>query len=104
MTLEPNTRLLLRADGTSEVLPSRLTIREIETLIGATILDSLNLTFDDDRRVELVMCLDDLGMKKGLPFNEEATKLYHARCLPGTTHRIRGDVVIAPDADFAPPY
>ena len=103
ITLTPSSRIVLRADGTWENLPRPVSIQEIEALIGATVLDSVNLTFDGDRRVELVMCLDDLGHHKDLPFNDEATDPYRARCLPGTTHRIRGDVVIVPDSDFARP-
>jgi len=47
-----------------------------------------------------VMIVDDAGHQKGLPVNAAATALYHARCLPGTTHQIVGDVVIVPDSDF----
>ena len=33
------------------------------------------------------------------PDNPRATELYHATCLPGTTHRIVGDVAIVTDAE-----
>lgn len=36
-----------------------------------------------------------------LPVNAIATALYHANCIPGTTHQIVGDVFICPDNDFA---
>jgi hypothetical protein len=48
-----------------------------------------------------VMLVDDIGAAKKLPVNVEATRLYHLNCRPGTTHEIRGDVVIVPDEDFA---
>lgn len=34
------------------------------------------------------------------PVNELATALYHANCRPGTTHKIVGDVYVAPDSDW----
>jgi hypothetical protein len=46
------------------------------------------------------MTLDELGYKKNLPVNLEATKLYHSVCIPGTTHQILGDVFVSPDSDF----
>jgi hypothetical protein len=47
------------------------------------------------------MLVDDLGHQKMLPPNVTATKLYLERCKPGTTHIIRGDVIIVPDSDFS---
>jgi hypothetical protein len=46
------------------------------------------------------MFVDDLGYSRGLPDNAEATGLYHRVCKAGTTHRIKGDVVIGSDEDF----
>ncbi|WP_233854147.1 hypothetical protein [Paraburkholderia sp. HD33-4] len=89
-------RRLIRADGTETPIPLPMTIREVADLIGATTLDSVNLAHGE------VMILDDLGCERGLPVNATATAMYHARCVPGTTWPILGDVVIAPDADFAP--
>ena len=63
-------------------------------LIEAEVLDTVNLR---DGRVMLV---DDLGHSKGAALNPEATKLYHSVCRPGTTHQIRGAVVVALDRDF----
>lgn len=88
--------------------------KAIEALIGAQFVDTVNLR---DGRVMLV---DDKGYEtdpittevdgvsfielrttKALkPVNVEATKLYHAVCIPGTTHQIVGDVAICLDADF----
>jgi hypothetical protein len=62
--------------------------------IGADCLDTVRLS--NGR----VMIVDDAGHSRGLPVNVEATKLYHARCIPGTTHQILGDVLIVNDADF----
>lgn len=87
---------LLRTDGTQTTIgfAKPNLIRECEKLIGADVLDTVNLR---DGRVMLV---DDLGHQKGLPDNAQATALYHAICRPGTTHRIVGDAVIARDKDF----
>ena len=47
------------------------------------------------------MVVDDDGYSKGLLDNLEATALYHKVCKPGTTHQIKGDVVIGRDEDFS---
>ncbi|MGH7462669.1 MAG: hypothetical protein ACREMA_16800, partial [Longimicrobiales bacterium] len=59
-------------------------------------LDTVNLR-DEGRHV---MLLDDLGHHKQLPVNQKASELYWSVCRPGTTHTIRGDVVIVRDDDF----
>lgn len=86
---------VIRADGREE----RINVRfgEIETLIGARGVDSVNLR---DGRVMLV---DDLGhvIEPRRPVNHKATALYHGVCRPGTTHQIVGDVAIVVDADCA---
>lgn len=87
-------RQLIRADGTTQDLPARATISEIQRLIGARSLDTVNL------RDGTVMWVDDLGHQHGLPVNAEGTRLYHSICYPGATHEIVGDVVVTPDADF----
>ena len=50
-----------------------------------------------------VMLVHDMGhiLPEPLPVNPGATAAYHAVCIPGTTHQIRGTVVIVPDEDFA---
>ena len=48
-----------------------------------------------------VMLIHDLGHPFLLPINPGATAAYHATCVPGTTHEIRGVAVIVPDEDFA---
>ncbi len=89
------TRKIFRADGAQEELSGPQSIGRISDLIGADTLDTVNM------RDRYVMLVDDAGIAKNLPINAEATRRYHAVCRPGTTHQIRGDVVIAPDADFA---
>jgi hypothetical protein len=92
-------RALIKADGTRRELTPPVSIQSIRVLIGADTLDTVNL-----RHLGYpmhVMLVDDLGHKKGLPVNVEATKLYHANCYPGTKHQIRGDAVVVLDDDFA---
>jgi len=91
--MKRKTRILIRADGTEQPLDKAQTIEQIRQLIGATALDSVNLR----DRFGHVMFVDDLGHDKQLPVNAKATELYHAICIPGTTHQIRGDVVVVPD-------
>lgn len=93
-------RRLLRADGTTLDFEVPKSMDEIRALIGTDcdLTDSVML-FDRKH----VMILDDRGHHKELPVNEAATNLYLSRCAPGTRWVIRGNVVIVPDADFAPP-
>lgn len=91
-------RALIKADGTRRELTAPVSIRSILELIGADTLDTVNLRHLG--QPTHVMLLDDAGHAKGLPVNVEATTLYHANCRPGTTHEIRGDVVVVPDMDF----
>ena len=109
-------RKLIRTDGTSMDLPSRLSSAEIRTLIGVETLGTVNL-----RHMGAplhVMLIDDEGYESQLvekrpghfelrpvrarkPVNVEATRLYHLNCIPaGMTHQIVGDVVVVPDDDF----
>ena len=90
----------IKADGTEVTLDKPISIREVNELIGADTLDTVNLR-DKHRHVMLV---DDAFMDKGLAVNHKATALYWSVCRPGTTHQIRGDVVIVPDADFGGPF
>jgi len=83
--------MLIKTDGTEQEvnLPSgRQKYAEIERLIGAACLDSVNLR--DGR----FMMVDDLGHQQELAPNAKATALYHSVCVPGTTHQIVGDVVV----------
>ena len=94
-------REVIRASGFVEPLPAECVgqIRRIAKLIGAESLDSVSLRHLG--RPAMVMLVDDLGHQRLRPVNDGATDLYHANCVPGTTHLIRGDVVICPDGDFA---
>lgn len=103
----------LRTSGKGEEhrIPKAEWLQHIHRLIHAETVDTVNLR---DGRVMLV---NDNGyatraVESGprtttlvptralLPFNEEATRLYHSICIPGTTHRIVGDVAIIRDADL----
>lgn len=88
---------LIKTDGTEEQIEFN-GIPGASKAINADTLDTVNL------RDGKVMLVDDIGLKKGLPVNAKATEIYHGICRPGTTHQIVGDVVIALDADFGPPY
>jgi hypothetical protein len=87
----------IRVDGTHETtrVDGDNWLKQIEQLIGANCLDSVDLR--DGR----LMFVADLAYLRGLPDNAEATGLYHRVCKPGTTHRIKGDVVIGKDEDFS---
>jgi CBS domain-containing protein len=101
MSTKPWSRHLIRADGTLSPIERPLSMREIATLIGADTLDTVMLRALG--RPLMVMVVDDLGIDKDLPVNPIATAMYRLQCLPGTTHQIRGDVVITFDDDFAGP-
>ncbi|CAN5300941.1 hypothetical protein BH10PSE16_BH10PSE16_01360 [soil metagenome] len=92
-------RQLIRADGTKLDLPNARSIEQHRKMLNANTLDTVTLHHMGQPRH--VMLIDDIGHDKKLPVNAEATRLYHANCSPGTTHTIRGDVIVAPDADFA---
>lgn len=122
--VQDRSRRLIKTDGTIVPYPNPVPNADIPALIGAEVLDTVNLRHFgyplmvmsiDDRAYETEMV--DHGMKRGplgdarhletrptkalKPVNEIATALYHANCYPGTTHQILGDVFIAPDDDFA---
>jgi hypothetical protein len=99
MHMSALSRKVIRVDGSEELLASPQTIQQIEKLISADYLDTVNMG-DANRHV---MLLDDLGYDKQLPVNQKASDLYWSVCKPGTTHTIRGDVVIVPDDDFGSP-
>ena len=92
-------RKVIRVDGSEQLLDRPHSIREINSLIGANGLDTVQLRHLG--RPAHVMLVDDTGMVDGKPVNEAATKLYWANCRPGTTHPICGDVVVVPDGDYA---
>lgn len=87
-------RVFLAADGRQEDIPQPMNMTQICAKLGADCLDTVNL------RDGTVLIVDDQGYQKGAPANEAATLAYWSVCKPGTTHVIRGDAVIVPDADF----
>lgn len=94
------TRRIIRTDGKEvELTIERPTTMQIRALIGAKVLDTVQLRHLG--RPTQIMFVDDLAHINELPINEKATALYLANCYPGTTHVIRGDVLIAFDQDFA---
>jgi hypothetical protein len=92
-------RKLYRTDGSAHDLPAGQSIEALRKLIGAEALDTVMLPMLG--RPLHVMLVDDEGYRKYLPVNVKATELYLAHCVPGTKFKIRGDVVIVPDEDFA---
>lgn len=92
-------RALLRVTGGAQHFASPLPLDAIRALLGAEYLDTVCLHHMGPPLH--VMCVDDLGHRKGLPVNIEATRLYWRNRAAGTDHVIRGDVFIAPDDDFA---
>jgi hypothetical protein len=92
------TRRVIRTDGTETMLDRPVSFDEICSLIGAVGLDTVALRHLGDPLQ--VMLVDDLGHVHGRkPVNPKATALYHANCVPGTTHEIVGDVAIIFDDD-----
>jgi hypothetical protein len=91
---------ILRTDGAVENCAEVCSISRIRELINAPSgLDTVSLHHLGPPL--MVMLIDDTGFLDGRPVNPKATALYHANCLPGTTHPICGDVFICPDDDFA---
>ncbi len=103
---------IIRTSGKREqhTAPRDSVIEWVHGAIGAETLDTVNLRdgrvmmLDDNgyesRAVELVPGHTELQPVRPLkPDNAEATKLYHAVCVPGTTHKIVGDVAIVIDAE-----
>lgn len=97
---------IIRTDGTEEKL--ELESPDLRELIGAVDIEFVNL------RDGTVMVVDEMGyetkaiihspghielrpVKARKPYNKKATALYWKICIPGTTHRIVGDVVIFRD-------
>lgn len=105
--------LIIRTDGTEEWRTDKPTSDVVHAAIGAELFDTVLL----DKKAMTVMLVDDEGydtepvdhgngvielkcVRARKPVNERATRLYHAVCLPGTTHQIVGDVAIVNDNDF----
>lgn len=103
---------IIRTSGRREqhTVPVDRLMQWVHRAIDAETLDTVSLR--DGR----VMMLDDKGYESELvelepghselrpiravkPENAEATKLYHAICIPGTEHKIVGDVAIVIDRE-----
>ena len=92
------TRRVIRTDGTETLLDQPVSCDEVCSLIDAAGLDTVALRHLGDPLQ--VMLVDDLGhVEARKPVNPKATALYHANCVPGTTHEIVGDVAIIFDDD-----
>lgn len=88
---------VIRVDGTETVCDGKVSIAEIQRIIGCDCLDTVRV--GPDR--ELTMFIDDTGMIDGKPVNPKATTLYHAVCRPGNSYSIHGNVVIVPAGGLA---
>jgi hypothetical protein len=97
MTQKRGEYLIIRVDGSEEVVTGKPTLEKVYAAIGCECIDTVLL----DRASETLMMVDDTGMIDGRPINAKATKLYHSVCRPGTVHSIHGDVAIVNDGDFA---
>lgn len=104
---------ILRANGERETrrYGTRNLLSSIKDDIGCQTVDTVNLrdgrvmlVGDDGYETEIVVHPDGAELrptKARKPVNAAATKLYWAVCVPGTTHKIVGDVAIVKDEDFA---
>ena len=90
-----------RVTGIVEVNLGKPTISAVSAAIGANGLDTVNLRDAQGRITGVVMMVDDTGFIDGKPANPTATAIYHAQCVPGTTHPICGDAAFVNDMDFA---
>ena len=114
--VEQGTILIIRTDSTEQVIKrtGKGTLDKVKQAINARGLDFVRIGKADWS--DLVMAVDDFGWEtEGIdhgnghlelkpvralkPVNKKATKLYHAICVPGTTHQIVGDVAIMHDGE-----
>lgn len=107
-------RRLIRTDGTHVDFDHPIPVRDFERLLRCSMtdhitlrhLDELHVMFVDDAGYETVPVEHPWGVelrctKARKPINVEATKHYHANCVPGTVHQIVGDALIVPERDYA---
>ncbi len=108
-------RKIIRTDGSEELLPGPLSLEDLRETIHADSIDFVSLRHlgpyprwvmaVDDNAWETVTqtrgnVINVIPVRPLKPVNIKATDLYHANCLPGTTHPIAGDVAILLDGDF----
>jgi len=120
-TVPRDSFLVIRTDGHEEVVPfpakkGMTRLDAMKQALGFDTFDFIALNRRGRGPVDLVMVVDDQGyetrtedhggdhfelvpVQARKPVNPRATELYHAVCLPGTTHQIVGDVAILHDAD-----
>lgn len=96
LELWPEMRVLIRTDGSTQMLEGKQSFSTIYQLIGCDCLDTVSLAHG------LVMLVDDTGLLDNKPVNPIATGLYYAKCQHVTPNSIHGDVVIVPDDDYGP--
>jgi hypothetical protein len=89
--------LIIRVDGSEELIGQRPSIAKIHKAIGCECLDMVTL----DRKREIVMVVDDTGMVDGKPVNAKATALAREAKGQPYPYSIHGDVAIVNDRDFA---
>jgi hypothetical protein len=116
--IEPATYLIIRTNGTKELVREKPTLATLHSALGCELTDRVILSHDPESGYpRVVMIVDDHGYETETietpnkielrpirplkPVNGEATKLYHAVCQAGTTHEIVGDVALVNDSDFA---
>jgi hypothetical protein len=127
--VDSGTFQVIRTDGTTETMTFDKKARNRDVSVLDAIRKAIaadTLEFVRIGKVEgsdLIMAVDDNGYETQVvehgpgeghdfrielwpiralkPDNPKATDLYHAICIPGTTHRIVGDVAILHDGDFA---
>jgi hypothetical protein len=114
-TVEKSTVLVIRADGTEEIVKGKPKVKAMHALIGAKTLDFVRIGKLEPN--DITMAVDDMGWETTTvdhgdgrielkpvralkPINAKATALYLAICRPGTTHQIVGDVAIFHDEDI----
>jgi hypothetical protein len=91
-------RQLIKVDGTIVNYATPLSFSEMKNAMRC---DCAELVLIGRAVAGHTMLVDEDGYNKGLPYNVEATKLYHLNCRPGTTHRIVGDVFVCPDREVS---
>jgi hypothetical protein len=92
------TRCIIYPDGRMIERQAKIPMEDITSIIcDETDVRALTIVNLRDGHVMLV---HDMGHQLLLPGNPGATAAYWGICVPGTTHEIRGTVVIVPDEDF----
>lgn len=113
--VDRGTFLVIRTDGSEEVITKPPRLDDIRLAIGAVSLDFVTLTTDATGAADLLMAVDDDGWEFDVievapghirheptrakkPINRRATELYLAYW-PGTDHQIAADVALLHDRD-----